>query len=102
MSLCERGGRKWSWLLVTHTHTHTRTHTHTHIHTYTYRYTDHERAVRWMKEGPMMKYVRENGLEGVPVMAQGLRTPTSIHEEVDSIPGLTQWVRDPVLPGAVV
>ena len=78
------------------------THTHTHIHTYTYRYTDHERAVRWMKEGPMMKYVRENGLEGVPVMAQGLRTPTSIHEEVDSIPGLTQWVRDPVLPGAVV
>ena len=28
--------------------------------------------------------------------------PTSIHKHSDSIPGLTQWVKDLTLPGAVV
>ena len=38
-------------------------------------------------------------MEGVPVVAQLLANPTSIHEDVGSIPGLHQ---DLALPRAVV
>ena len=39
---------------------------------------------------------------GVPIVAQGVKNPTIIHENAGSIPGLTQWLKDLALPQAAV
>ena len=33
---------------------------------------------------------------GVPIVAQWVMNSTNIQEDVDSIPGLSKWVKDPV------
>ena len=53
------------------------------------------------RQASMHKKSTEKLFSGVPVVAQRVKSPTSIHKEVGLIPGLDQWVKDPALLRAV-
>ena len=61
-----------------------------------------EKGQNWGEENHYFATPNEMMDLGVPIMAQGLMNPMSIHEHPGSIPGLAQWVKDPALPWAVV
>ena len=47
-------------------------------------------------------HASENVFVGVPIVSQRVKNPISIHEDVGLIPGLSQWVKDPLLLQATV
>ena len=49
-----------------------------------------------------IKGVLKRVVWGVPIVAQQLKNLTSIHEDTGLIPGLAQWIKDPVLLWAMV
>ena len=46
--------------------------------------------------------MHQNGIIGVPVVAQLAKYLINTHEDADLMPGLTQWVKDPALLQAMM
>ena len=48
--------------------------------------------------GKKIQGTQEVSFIGVPVVIQQVKNSASIPEDLDLIPGLTQWIKDPVSP----
>ena len=59
---------------------------------------------RWLRNEfcPVVKLYKTQSYLGLPVVDQWLTNLTRIHEDAGSIPGLAQWVKDLMLPRAMV
>ena len=53
-------------------------------------------------KNPLFNHYDSKCLPGVPIVAQWLANPTSIHKGAGLIPDFTQWVRDLTLLSVVV
>ena len=53
-----------------------------------------------LKSWKYLIFIREN--VGVPIVSWWVKNATSIHEEADLTPGLTQWFKGPPLQQAAV
>ena len=51
-------------------------------------------AVVWRTDGGALPIIKS----GVPIVVQGVKNLTSVHEDAGSIPSLAQWVKDLGLP----
>ena len=47
---------------------------------------------------PQVAATFRNNSQGVPIVVQWVKDPTSIHEDMGWIPDLDLWVKDPALP----
>ena len=51
----------------------------------------------WWESEPVPFLHKKSTNLGIPVVARQVKNPTSIHEDLGSIPGLALWVEDPEL-----